>query len=355
MVVSVSSEDIQAINALHSPSFPTTTPPSNLRDASSTSISTKASRFGWTKPPTPLELPQRTSMSVPRSHVINPFAGGRFKNNLDSSKDSSTYGNRQKKQTIVDHRATKRRKTTHNSAPMIAKEPQPSIHAISDDDQSQVAGSSSEFIQVPPRLRQQHERMKVKRKAEPTVISSDDDEEGKSDCASVTGPPDGEHLIWLKDSKKPVSKTSFTSHSPLTDQIEDFSDDAEDPQQTGFVKNQVNKIEKQNRNVVDLKTVKNGMKMRSQLQTLKFKKVTAPTGSKKTEYKILPLKEMYFGLRHFGADCHLSFKHRQGIAFTIRGPNKLQASFTFAQSVKSMQVSYICLYQSFSDFVSSGT
>ncbi|KIK69669.1 hypothetical protein GYMLUDRAFT_34067 [Collybiopsis luxurians FD-317 M1] len=355
-------EDRRNIITLYNPSSghpSSSNPPKNHRDASTSS---KKSREEWRHAPTPVLVPVPSKPSS--NGVPNPFGGGRTKDTLSGPKpERQSYMNKQKSHTVTSHRPVKRQKTSHDGL-LLANEPQIDINSRSAGTN---LGSSSQWNRLPADMKAQRDADED----QPVVISSDEDEESNEDLGSASAAPDGKNFTWLKKTKELVSKSKVSSpnHSSRTDEVEDigqFSEPETLTEKHGFVKAEVTRIEQQTKppssGRVDFKklNIKNGMRTRT--PTLKMKVVersppppthadpvatshtlfTSSSRSSRTtaksDFEILPLSEMYFGLKCLGRGYHLVFKSGAPVGFTIRGPDDYKESVTFANDVKSIEV-----------------
>ncbi|KAJ3838081.1 hypothetical protein F5878DRAFT_562963 [Lentinula raphanica] len=362
---SISTSDRQAISTLshfaasNNPRM-LQRPPLNNRDASGSS---KNSKTLWKQDPTPIAIPSNHSM-------LNPFDRTRLKNNLNSESHNTSYGNKQRQRTLTStapSRPSKRRKTS-NGAPLTASEPQSDITIISCQDDTPQAGPSSIFAPVPRKPPPQNSRDSPKQAL--VVISSD--EEGDNTPAvpneSASAPPDGKNSAWLQ--QKITRRRSPSSHSAQSAEVEEISEftDPQTPKsgrpgEPGFVKKQVRKLDRkeqasrsqQNRGVpqIDLATltnVKGKMKAKATAKpkhtmhdidpvataSTPFTSNNQKAAPKNTKWKTIPLKEIYFGLKHLKEGYRLEFNPKGVQSFRIEGPD-CKEIVTFAQSVKSMQ------------------
>ncbi|KAJ3982841.1 hypothetical protein F5890DRAFT_1555522 [Lentinula detonsa] len=360
---SISASDRQAIGSLSH--FSTSDshsmlkkPPLSTRDAS---IIPKNSRTPWKQEPTPIAIPSNFN-----SVKMNPYSVGRFKNTLDSNTQDVTYrSSRQKQQTMVGP-PPKRRKTTHGP-PLIANGPQLDMNLDSYEDDTPQAGPSNFFTPAPrkpPNLR----NPRIAPKEAPVTMISSDEEVGGTlvpPKESVSGPPDGKNSTWLQE--KHARRKSSPSHSNQSVEVEDISEftDRETqsvtgkPGEPGFVKEQARKLDRKehanrsNKKVavphIDLTTVSNvkgSMKPKSKSNaidpiatsstTFVVTKMKSKTNDK---FKTIPLKEIYFGLKHLGEGYRIVLNPYAKVqGFFIQGPEEYRESVTFAQSVKSMEI-----------------
>ncbi|KAJ3789207.1 hypothetical protein GGU10DRAFT_305668 [Lentinula aff. detonsa] len=133
----------------------------------------------------------------------------------------------------------------------------------------------------------------------------------------------------------------------------------------GFVKEQARKLDRKehanrsNQKVavphIDLTTVSNvkgSMKVRSTTKPKSKSNAIDPIATSSTtfvvtkmnsktnaKFKTIPLKEIYFGLKHLGEGYRIVLNPSAKVqGFFIHGPEKYKETVTFAQSVKSMQI-----------------
>ncbi|KAJ4482276.1 hypothetical protein J3R30DRAFT_3681499 [Lentinula aciculospora] len=357
---SVSASDRQAISSLSHLSTSSTRavlkkPPTSLRDASTSS---ENSRTQWKQAPTPIPIPS--------NNMFNPYTTERFKTTIHSNSQDSPYGNRQRQQTLVG-RSSKRQKTTHG-APLIAKEAQPDVHLITDEDDPPQAGPS--FV-TRPHPKPINLRIAPSKETPVTTIISDDESDNVSVSLNkpVSGPPDGDNSTWLQ--RKVARRASSPGHSTRPNEIEDiseFSDQETKPGKlgkAGFVKEQARKLDRNEQANQDRKTapvphldlkmlasvnVKNGMKSRSatkpksngnSIDPIATSSINFVTNNPKAgnKYKMIPLKEIYFGHKYLGEGYRIVLKPPSLIqGFIIEGPENYSESVTFAQSVKSIEI-----------------
>ncbi|KAJ3731292.1 hypothetical protein DFJ43DRAFT_1155796 [Lentinula guzmanii] len=338
-------------------------PPLSTRDAS---IIPKNSRTPWKQEPTPIAIPSNFN-----SVKMNPYSVGRFKNTLDSNTQDVTYRSRQKQQTMVGP-PPKRRKTTHGP-PLIANGPQPDTNLDSYEDDTPQAGPSNFFTPAPRKPPNLRNPRNAPKEAPVTMISSDEEVGGTlvAPKESVSGPPDGKNSTWLQE--KHARRKSSPSHSNQSVEVEDISEftDRETqsgtgkPGEPGFVKEQARKLDRKehanrsNQKVavphIDLTTVSNvkgSMKVRSTTKPKSKSNAIDPIATSSTtfvvtkmnskandKFKTIPLKEIYFGLKHLGEGYRIVLNPSAKVqGFFIHGPEKYRESVTFAQSVKSMQI-----------------
>ncbi|KAE9386904.1 hypothetical protein BT96DRAFT_981574 [Gymnopus androsaceus JB14] len=264
----------------------------NFRNAS---ISSKSSQSQWRDPATPIPIP---------SYKMNPFNGGRFKDNSRQLKSSS--GTQKNQRTPTDCPAECQKTTKPLLQPDISY-----VKIDSDEGDQPVAGPSlyqSAFKQAPA---SRVEVWKGRRSTgkEPVPISSEEEDVQ----ASVF--PDGLHSRWLEENLKP--KPSSLSHSSQTSIIDDFSEPVlKESLKQGFVRAQVKKIKGKQVNLSNV-DVRNGMKpkyqplLKNQFNTVETHAdpiATAPTTLLCKGFKSLPLKALYIGYNHLEGGYLLDFK-----------------------------------------------